>query len=126
LQPIKAAKAEREPEVWDALESTGTPGTSTARLHRLGIQAADPILVEGKAMNCILVCTALMPTTATRWLYVPLSIEGQIEARVLMMSVNNILHLQRDRLSFLPRYGAGIYYLMKEKERRKGERAIYG
>jgi DNA-directed RNA polymerase subunit beta' len=99
---IKSAKklVEKErPEVWDILEEVITEHpvmlNRAPTLHRLGIQAFEPVLIEGKAIQLHpLVCAASTPTsTATRWpCTCPLSVEAQMEARVLMMSTNNILH----------------------------------
>src|SRR3546814_1980305 len=98
---IKAAKkmVEREePQVWDALEECIKEHpvllNRAPTLHRLGIQAFEPLLIEGKAINLHpLVCTAFNADFDGDQMavHVPLSLEAQIEARVLMMSTNNIL-----------------------------------
>jgi len=98
---IKSAKkmVEREtPEVWDALDDVVREYcillNRAPTLHRLGIQAFEPILIEGKAIQLHpLVCTAFNADFDGDQMavHVPLSIEAQIEARVLMMSTNNIL-----------------------------------
>jgi DNA-directed RNA polymerase subunit beta' len=100
-QTVKAAKnliERRSPEVWDALEAVITDHpvflNRAPTLHRLGIQAFEPILVEGKAIRIHpLVCTAFNADFDGDQMavHVPLSLEAQVESRVLMMSVNNIL-----------------------------------
>lgn len=130
---IKAAKkiVEKEsPEVWDALEEVirETPVllNRAPTLHRLGIQAFDPILVEGKAIKLHpLVCTAFNADFDGDQMavHVPLSIEAQIEARVLMMSVNNVLSPANGKPILVPTQDMvlGIYYLMKERKGALGE-----
>ncbi|MDH4231242.1 MAG: DNA-directed RNA polymerase subunit beta', partial [Nitrospirota bacterium] len=133
---IKAAKkiVEKEsPEVWDALEEVirETPVllNRAPTLHRLGIQAFDPILVEGKAIKLHpLVCTAFNADFDGDQMavHVPLSIEAQIEARVLMMSVNNILSPANGKPILVPTQDMvlGIYYLTKERKGALGERRL--
>jgi DNA-directed RNA polymerase beta' subunit len=130
---IKAAKklVEKESsEVWDALEEVIREHpvllNRAPTLHRLGIQAFDPILVEGKAIKLHpLVCTAFNADFDGDQMavHVPLSIEAQIEARVLMMSVNNILSPANGKPIVVPTQDMvlGIYYLMKERKGAKGE-----
>ncbi len=134
---IKAAKklVEKEsPEVWDALEEViGEHPVLLNRaptLHRLGIQAFDPILVEGKAIKLHpLVCTAFNADFDGDQMavHVPLSIEAQIEARVLMMSVNNIMSPANGKPIVVPTQDMvlGIYYLMKERKGAKGEGKLF-
>jgi DNA-directed RNA polymerase beta' subunit len=134
---IKAAKklVEKEsPEVWDALEEVIREHpvmlNRAPTLHRLGIQAFDPILVEGKAIKLHpLVCTAFNADFDGDQMavHVPLSIEAQIEARVLMMSVNNILSPANGKPIVVPTQDMvlGIYYLMKERNGAKGEGKIF-
>ena len=134
---IKAAKkiVEKEsPEVWDALEEVirETPVllNRAPTLHRLGIQAFDPILVEGKAIKLHpLVCTAFNADFDGDQMavHVPLSIEAQIEARVLMMSVNNVLSPANGKPILVPTQDMvlGIYYLMKERKGAFGEGKIF-
>ncbi len=134
---IKAAKklVEKEsPEVWDALEEVirETPVllNRAPTLHRLGIQAFDPILVEGKAIKLHpLVCTAFNADFDGDQMavHVPLSIEAQVEARVLMMSVNNVLSPANGKPILLPTQDMvlGIYYLTKERKGAKGEGRIF-
>ena len=134
---IKAAKklVEKESsEVWDALEEVirETPVllNRAPTLHRLGIQAFDPVLVEGKAIKLHpLVCTAFNADFDGDQMavHVPLSIEAQVEARVLMMSVNNILSPANGKPILLPTQDMvlGIYYLMKERSGAKGEGKVF-
>ncbi len=129
---IKAAKklVEKEsPEVWDALEEVIREHpvllNRAPTLHRLGIQAFDPILVEGKAIKLHpLVCTAFNADFDGDQMavHVPLSIEAQIEARVLMMSVNNILSPANGKPIVVPTQDMvlGIYLPHEGKKRRKG------
>ncbi len=134
---IKAAKklVEKEsPEVWDALEEVirETPVllNRAPTLHRLGIQAFDPVLVEGKAIKLHpLVCTAFNADFDGDQMavHVPLSIEAQVEARVLMMSVNNVLSPANGKPILVPTQDMvlGIYFLMKEKKGALGEGKIF-
>jgi len=134
---IKAAKklVEKESsEVWDALEEVIREHpvllNRAPTLHRLGIQAFDPILVEGKAIKLHpLVCTAFNADFDGDQMavHVPLSIEAQIEARVLMMSVNNILSPANGKPIVVPTQDMvlGIYYLMKERQGAKGEGRVF-
>lgn len=130
---IKHAKKfveEEKPEVWDALEEVIMEHpvllNRAPTLHRLGIQAFDPVLVEGKAIKLHpLVCTAYNADFDGDQMavHVPLSIEAQIEARVLMMSVNNLLSPANGKPIVLPTQDMvlGIYFLTKEKSRLEGE-----
>ncbi|MEW6067713.1 MAG: DNA-directed RNA polymerase subunit beta' [Nitrospirota bacterium] len=134
---IKAAKklVEKErPEVWDALEEVIREHpvllNRAPTLHRLGIQAFDPILVEGKAIKLHpLVCTAFNADFDGDQMavHVPLSIEAQIESRVLMMAVNNILSPANGKPIMVPTQDMvlGIYYLLKERNGAKGEGKIF-
>ncbi len=134
---IKAAKKlveKEQPEVWDALEEVIREHpvllNRAPTLHRLGIQAFDPVLVEGKAIKLHpLVCTAFNADFDGDQMavHVPLSIEAQIEARVLMMSVNNILSPANGKPIVVPTQDMvlGIYYLTKEKGGVKGEGKIF-
>jgi DNA-directed RNA polymerase subunit beta' len=134
---IKAAKKlveKEQSEVWDALEEViGEHPVLLNRaptLHRLGIQAFDPVLVEGKAIKLHpLVCTAFNADFDGDQMavHVPLSIEAQVEARVLMMSVNNILSPANGKPIIVPTQDMvlGIYFLTKEKKGAKGERIEY-
>ncbi len=124
---IKQAKklVEKEvPEVWDALEEVISEHpvllNRAPTLHRLGIQAFDPLLVEGKAIKLHpLVCTAFNADFDGDQMavHVPLSIEAQVEARTLMMSVNNLMSPANGRPIVTPTQDMvlGIYYMTKEK-----------
>jgi len=134
---IKSAKkmVEREtPEVWDALDEVVKEYcillNRAPTLHRLGIQAFEPILIEGKAIQLHpLVCTAFNADFDGDQMavHVPLSIEAQIEARVLMMSTNNILSPANGDPIIVPSQDIvlGIYYLTRERPFCKGEGKIF-
>ncbi|MFT8244612.1 DNA-directed RNA polymerase subunit beta' [Roseomonas sp. BN140053] len=123
---IKAAKrmVEKErPEVWDILEEVIREHpvmlNRAPTLHRLGIQAFEPILVEGKAIQLHpLVCTAFNADFDGDQMavHVPLSLEAQLEARVLMMSTNNILSPANGKPIIVPSQDIvlGLYYLSLE------------
>ncbi|WP_149536159.1 DNA-directed RNA polymerase subunit beta' [Siccirubricoccus phaeus] len=123
---IKAAKrmVEKErPEVWDILEEVIREHpvmlNRAPTLHRLGIQAFEPVLVEGKAIQLHpLVCTAFNADFDGDQMavHVPLSLEAQLEARVLMMSTNNILSPANGKPIIVPSQDIvlGIYYLTLE------------
>ncbi|MET0486273.1 MAG: DNA-directed RNA polymerase subunit beta', partial [Candidatus Rokuibacteriota bacterium] len=124
---IKAAKkfVEKErPEVWDILDDVIKEHpvllNRAPTLHRLGIQAFEPILVEGKAIEIHpLVCTAFNADFDGDQMavHVPLSMEAQLEAQVLMLSANNILSPSNGAPIAVPTQDMvlGIYYLTKEK-----------
>lgn len=134
---IKAAKKlveKEQPEVWDALEEVIREHpvllNRAPTLHRLGIQAFDPVLVEGKAIKLHpLVCTAFNADFDGDQMavHVPLSIEAQIEARVLMVAVNNILSPANGKPIVVPTQDMvlGIYFLTKERDSAKGEGRIF-
>lgn len=134
---IKSAKkmVEREtPEVWDALDEVVTEYcillNRAPTLHRLGIQAFEPTLIEGKAIQLHpLVCTAFNADFDGDQMavHVPLSIEAQIESRVLMMSTNNILSPANGDPIIVPSQDIvlGIYYMTREKPYAKGEGKIF-
>ncbi|NCP63015.1 MAG: DNA-directed RNA polymerase subunit beta' [Alphaproteobacteria bacterium] len=134
---IKAAKRMVErarPEVWDILEEVIREHpvmlNRAPTLHRLGIQAFEPILVEGKAIQLHpLVCTAFNADFDGDQMavHVPLSVEAQLEARVLMMSTNNILHPANGRPIINPTKDVilGLYYLTVEREGEKGEGMMF-
>ncbi|TAD86943.1 MAG: DNA-directed RNA polymerase subunit beta' [Alphaproteobacteria bacterium] len=123
---IKAAKrmVEKErPEVWDILEEVIREHpvllNRAPTLHRLGIQAFEPVLIEGKAIQLHpLVCTAFNADFDGDQMavHVPLSLEAQLEARVLMMSTNNILSPANGKPIIVPSQDIvlGIYYLSTE------------
>jgi DNA-directed RNA polymerase subunit beta' len=130
---IKAAKEmveQQRPEVWDFLEDVIREHpvllNRAPTLHRLGIQAFEPILVEGKAIRIHpLVCTAFNADFDGDQMavHVPLSPEAQIEASVLMLSSNNILSPANGQPIAIPSQDIvlGCYYLTKEKKGTKGE-----
>ncbi len=130
---IKAAKkaVEREgPEVWDILEDVIREHpimlNRAPTLHRLGIQAFEPILIEGKAIQLHpLVCTAFNADFDGDQMavHVPLSIEAQLEARILMMSTNNVLSPANGEPIIVPSQDVvlGLYYMTRESIGAKGE-----
>ena len=134
---IKSAKrlVEKErPEVWDVLDEVIREHpvmlNRAPTLHRLGIQAFDPVLVEGKAIRLHpLVCAAFNADFDGDQMavHVPLSVEAQIEARVLMMSVNNVLSPANGRPLSIPSQDMvlGCYWLTKEAKGSKGEGSIF-
>ena len=134
---IKAAKkmVEREtPEVWDTLDEVVREFpimlNRAPTLHRLGIQAFEPILIEGKAIQLHpLVCTAFNADFDGDQMavHVPLSIEAQTEARVLMMSTNNILSPAHGDPIIVPSQDIvlGIYYMTRERSGARGEDQIF-
>ena len=135
---IKAAKrmVEKErPEVWDILEEVIREHpvmlNRAPTLHRLGIQAFEPVLVEGKAVQLHpLVCTAFNADFDGDQMavHVPLSLEAQLEARVLMMSTNNILSPANGKPIIVPSQDIvlGLYYLSLEREGEPGEGMAFG
>ena len=130
---IKAAKkmVEKErPEVWDILAEVIREHpvllNRAPTLHRLGIQAFEPILIEGKAIQLHpLVCTAFNADFDGDQMavHVPLSLEAQLEARVLMMSTNNILSPANGKPIIVPSQDMilGLYYLSLVSHKGKGE-----
>ena len=130
---IKAAKrlVEREgPEVWDILEEVIREHpvmlNRAPTLHRLGIQAFEPVLIEGKAIQLHpLVCTAFNADFDGDQMavHVPLSIEAQLEARALMMSSNNILSPANGEPIIVPSQDVvlGLYFMTRERIGAKGE-----
>ncbi|MCP4027472.1 MAG: DNA-directed RNA polymerase subunit beta', partial [Sphingomonas sp.] len=130
---IKAAKrlVEREgAEVWDILEEVIREHpvmlNRAPTLHRLGIQAFEPVLIEGKAIQLHpLVCSAFNADFDGDQMavHVPLSLEAQLEARVLMMSTNNILSPANGKPIIVPSQDMvlGLYYLSLQKEKEPGE-----
>src|ERR1700687_852753 len=135
---IKAAKrmVEKErPEVWELLEEVIREHpvmlTRAPTLHRLGIQAFEPVLMEGKAIQLHpLVCTAFNADFDGDQMavHIPLSPEAQIEASVLMLSSNNILSPAHGAPIAIPSQDIvlGIYYLTKAKSGAKGEGRAFG
>ena len=134
---IKAAKkmVEREePEVWDILEEVIREHpvllNRAPTLHRLGIQAFEPVLIEGKAIQLHpLVCTAYNADFDGDQMavHVPLTIEAQLEARSLMMSTNNILSPANGEPIIVPTQDVvlGLYYMTRDRINAKGEGMIF-
>ncbi len=134
---IKAAKrlVEREgPEVWDILEQVIREHpvmlNRAPTLHRLGIQAFEPVLIEGKAIQLHpLVCTAFNADFDGDQMavHVPLSLEAQLEARALMMSTNNILSPANGEPIIVPSQDVvlGLYYMSRERVNAKGEGMVF-
>jgi len=134
---IKAAKrmVEKErPEVWDILEEVIREHpvllNRAPTLHRLGIQAFEPVLIEGKAIQLHpLVCTAFNADFDGDQMavHVPLSLEAQLEARVLMMSTNNILSPASGKPIIVPSQDIvlGIYYITLERDGEVGEGSLF-
>ncbi|MEW5757761.1 MAG: DNA-directed RNA polymerase subunit beta' [Pseudomonadota bacterium] len=134
---IKAAKkmVEREgPEVWDILEEVIREHpvmlNRAPTLHRLGIQAFEPVLVEGKAITLHpLVCAAYNADFDGDQMavHVPLSLEAQLEARALMMSTNNILSPANGEPIIVPSQDIvlGLYYMSRERINDKGEGMVF-
>jgi DNA-directed RNA polymerase subunit beta' len=130
---IKSAKklVEKErPEVWDILEEVIREHpvllNRAPTLHRLGIQAFEPILIEGKAIQMHpLVCAAFNADFDGDQMavHVPLSMEAQMEARVLMMSTNNILSPANGKPIIVPSQDIvlGLYYLTRERAFARGD-----
>jgi len=134
---IKAAKklVEREgPEVWDVLEEVIREHpvmlNRAPTLHRLGIQAFEPVLIEGKAIQLHpLVCTAFNADFDGDQMavHVPLSVEAQLESRTLMMSTNNILSPANGEPIIVPTQDVvlGLYYMTRESAGAKGTGMIF-
>ena len=134
---IKAAKrlVEREgAEVWDILEEVIREHpvmlNRAPTLHRLGIQAFEPVLIEGKAIQLHpLVCTAFNADFDGDQMavHVPLSIEAQLETRALMMASNNILSPANGEPIIVPSQDVvlGLYYMTRQKVNGKGEGMVF-
>jgi len=134
---IKAAKKEVEsgsPIVWDLLEEVIREHpvmlNRAPTLHRLGIQAFEPILIEGKAIQLHpLVCSAFNADFDGDQMavHVPLSVEAQMEARTLMLASNNILFPASGEPSIVPSQDVvlGLYYATRERTNAKGEGLIF-
>src|ERR1700745_3808353 len=133
VNTIKSAKkmVEKErPEVWDILEEVISEHpvllNRAPPLHRLGIQAFEPVLIEGKAIQLHpLVCVAYNADFDGDQMavHVPLSIEAQVESRALMMSTNNILSPASAKPIIVPTQDMvlGLYYMTRERPLAKGE-----
>ncbi len=134
---IKAAKKEVEmgtPVVWDILEEVIREHpvllNRAPTLHRLGIQAFEPILIEGKAIQLHpLVCSAFNADFDGDQMavHVPLSVEAQMEARVLMLASNNVLFPASGEPSIVPSQDVvlGLYYATRARTNGKGEGMIF-
>jgi DNA-directed RNA polymerase subunit beta' len=134
---IKSAKklVERErPEVWDVLEEVIKEHpvmlNRAPTLHRLGIQAFEPVLIEGKAIQLHpLVCTAFNADFDGDQMavHLPLSVESQIEARVLMMSTNNILSPAHGKPIIVPSQDMvlGLYWMTRDRAFANGEGKVF-
>ncbi|MGI9305311.1 MAG: DNA-directed RNA polymerase subunit beta' [Gammaproteobacteria bacterium] len=134
---IKAAKklVEKEgPEVWDILEEVIREHpvllNRAPTLHRLGIQAFEPVLIEGKAIQLHpLVCAAFNADFDGDQMavHVPLSIEAQLEGRALMMSTNNILSPANGEPIIVPSQDIvlGLYYMTRDKINARGEGMVF-
>jgi DNA-directed RNA polymerase subunit beta' len=134
---IKSAKkmVEKErPEVWDILDEVIREHpvllNRAPTLHRLGIQAFEPILIEGKAIQLHpLVCAAYNADFDGDQMavHVPLSVEAQVEARALMMSTNNILSPAHGKPIIVPTQDIvlGLYFMTREKLGAKGEGKLF-
>jgi len=137
VHTIKSAKkmVERaKPEVWDILEEVINEHpvllNRAPTLHRLGIQAFEPVLIEGKAIRIHpLVCTAFNADFDGDQMavHVPLSMEAQMEARIAMLSSNNIFSPSNGAPIATPSQDIvlGIYYLTKMREGAKGEGTVF-
>jgi len=135
---VKQAKklVEKEkPEVWDILDEVIREHpvllNRAPTLHRLGIQAFEPVLIEGKAIQLHpLVCAAFNADFDGDQMavHVPLSLEAQLEARVLMMSTNNILHPANGQPIIVPSQDIvlGLYYLSLMRDGEVGEGKAFG
>ncbi|HLG20908.1 MAG TPA: DNA-directed RNA polymerase subunit beta', partial [Bdellovibrionota bacterium] len=135
---IKAAKRmveTEQTEVWDVLEEAVKEHpvllNRAPTLHRLGVQAFEPVLIEGKAIQLHpLVCMAFNADFDGDQMavHVPLSVEAQVEARVLMMSTNNILSPAHGKPVIVPTQDIvlGLYYLTRDRDFATGEGKIFG
>ncbi|MCP4779611.1 MAG: DNA-directed RNA polymerase subunit beta' [Hyphomicrobium sp.] len=133
-QAKKLVEKER-PEVWDILDEVIREHpvflNRAPTLHRLGIQAFEPTLIEGKAIQLHpLVCAAFNADFDGDQMavHVPLSLESQLEARVLMMSTNNILHPANGSPIIVPSQDIvlGLYYLSIVRDKALGEGMLFG
>src|SRR5512135_1853150 len=134
---IKAAKRlveDEEPIVWDLLEEVIREHpvmlNRAPTLHRLGIQAFEPVLIEGKAIQLHpLVCAAFNADFDGDQMavHVPLSVEAQMEARTLMLASNNILFPANGEPSIVPSQDVvlGLYYTTRERINGKGEGMVF-
>src|SRR5688572_6318966 len=130
VKQSKKLVEKEKPEVWDILEEVIREHpvllNRAPTLHRLGIQAFEPVLIEGKAIQLHpLVCTAFNADFDGDQMavHVPLSLEAQLEARVLMMSTNNILSPASGKPIIVPTQDIilGLYYLSLDRDKEPGE-----
>ena len=133
---IKAAKRmveSQEPVVWDILEDVIREHpvllNRAPTLHRLGIQAFEPVLIEGKAIQLHpLVCAAFNADFDGDQMavHVPISLEAQMEARTLMLSSNNVLHTAHGEPIIVPSQDIvlGLYYATRERINAQGRRLV--
>ena len=134
---IKAAKRmveSQEPVVWDILEDVIREHpvllNRAPTLHRLGIQAFEPVLIEGKAIQLHpLVCAAFNADFDGDQMavHVPISLEAQMEARTLMLSSNNVLHTAHGEPVIVPSQDIvlGLYYATRERVNARGEGSMF-
>src|SRR5436853_3942496 len=134
---IKAAKRmveSQEPVVWDILEDVIREHpvllNRAPTLHRLGIQAFEPVLIEGKAIQLHpLVCAAFNADFDGDQMavHVPISLEAQMEARTLMLSSNNVLHTAHGEPVIVPSQDIvlGLYYATRERVNARGEGSFF-
>ncbi len=129
IKSAKKAVEKERPEVWDILDDVIKEHpvllNRAPTLHRLGIQAFEPVLIEGKAVQLHpLVCAAYNADFDGDQMavHVPLSVEAQVEARALMMSTNNILSPANGQPIIVPSQDIvlGLYYLTRERPNVKG------
>ncbi len=129
IKSAKKAVEKERPEVWDILDDVIKEHpvllNRAPTLHRLGIQAFEPVLIEGKAIQLHpLVCAAYNADFDGDQMavHVPLSVEAQVEARALMMSTNNILSPANGKPIIVPSQDIvlGLYYLTRERPNVKG------
>ena len=137
IHTIKTAKKvleEYPPEVWAILEEVVREHpvllNRAPTLHRLGIQAFEPILIEGKAIQLHpLVCTAFNADFDGDQMavHVPLSVEAQLEAKILMMSTNNVLSPANGKPVMTPTQDMvlGLYWITRERDKAMGEGKIF-
>ena len=134
---IKAAKRmveSQEPVVWDILEDVIREHpvllNRAPTLHRLGIQAFEPVLIEGKAIQLHpLVCAAFNADFDGDQMavHVPISLEAQMEARTLMLSSNNVLHTAHGEPVIVPSQDIvlGLYYATRQRVNARGEGSLF-
>jgi DNA-directed RNA polymerase subunit beta' len=134
IKSAKKAVEKERPEVWDILDEVIKEHpvllNRAPTLHRLGIQAFEPILIEGKAIQLHpLVCTAFNADFDGDQMavHVPLSVEAQVEARVLMMSTNNILLPANGKPIIVPSQDIvlGLYYMTRSRDGVYGEKKVF-